>query len=404
MVYQYIQDASTGVSRYLRALGFEPRTNSLRGCCSTIELYPQRRYNTKVYMKKYKVGIIAKNILNKKRTGIENYTINLLKNFNLNTDYKFIVYINHKYKGKSNLNNIEFKYLKDKKAWTHTVLYKNIKNDNLDLLFSPTPTLPILKLKTKTIVTVHDLSFKYMKKQIINTTKLFIKKSLNNADQIIAVSKYTKEEIHKTFNIDLKKITTIYEAYDKNIFYPTNYKGEKDGITLISIGSINRRKNITQIVKILPILEEKYGNANLIIVGEKGDDFDNLMYTIKDFKLENKVSITGYVSDTKLKGLIDKSDVLVYPSLEEGFGLPILEGFASNIPVVTSDNSAMKEIGGRAAVLIDPKDIFDIANGVIAAIENHSKLTKLGIIEASKYSWEKTANETLSLFEKTINS
>ncbi|MCL4392903.1 glycosyltransferase family 4 protein [Patescibacteria group bacterium] len=355
-------------------------------------------------MKKYKVGIIAKNILNKKRTGIENYTINLLKNFNLNTDYKFIVYINHKYKGKSNLNNIEFKYLKDKKAWTHTVLYKNIKNDNLDLLFSPTPTLPILKLKTKTIVTVHDLSFKYMKKQIINTTKLFIKKSLNNADQIIAVSKYTKEEIHKTFNIDLKKITTIYEAYDKNIFYPTNYKGEKDGITLISIGSINRRKNITQIVKILPILEEKYGNANLIIVGEKGDDFDNLMYTIKDFKLENKVSITGYVSDTKLKGLIDKSDVLVYPSLEEGFGLPILEGFASNIPVVTSDNSAMKEIGGRAAVLIDPKDIFDIANGVIAAIENHSKLTKLGIIEASKYSWEKTANETLSLFEKTINS
>ena len=352
-------------------------------------------------MKKTKVGIIAKNILNKKRTGIENYTIELLENFNTQKQYHFIVYTNHKYINKR-LNNIEFKYLKDQKAWTHRILKKTIKKDKLNLIFSPTPTLPIIPIGVKKIVTVHDLSFKYMQKQVFNTAKIFIKKSLNDADHIIAVSKYTKKEIQKTFNINSQKIAVIYEAYDRDIFYPKKKYSKKNQITLLSIGTINKRKNITQIVKTIPILEEKYDNVKLIIAGSRGDDFDNLKYVIKDFKLEDRIFITGYVTNTELKKLIDKSDVLVYPSLEEGFGIPILEGFAEGIPVVTSENSSMMEIGKRAAVLIDPKDIFDLANGIIAAIENKDKLIKLGFIEKDKYSWEKTSNNTLKLFQKII--
>ena len=353
-------------------------------------------------MKKQKVGIIAKNILNKKRTGIENYTINLLENFNSNTQYEFIVYTNHPYKN-DKLKNIKFKYLKDQKGWTHRILPKNIKKDHINILFSPTPTLPISNLKMKKIVTVHDLSFKYMEKKPINTTKMFIGKSLNDADCIIAVSRYTKKEIEKVFNINPKKIKVIYEAYDKNIFQISKKSLKKDGTRIITIGSINRRKNITQIVKTIPILEEKYEKVTLTIVGDKGDDFDNLIYTIKDFKLENNIIITGYVTNIKLKRLISESDVLVYPSLEEGFGIPILEGFAMKIPVVTSNNSSMKEIGRKASVLIDPSNIFDLASGIIAAIEHKERLINLGSIEIKKYSWEKTANETLKVFDTILN-
>ena len=162
-------------------------------------------------MSKYKIGIIAKDILNKDKTGIENYTLNLLNQFDKCTDFKFYLYTNHKYINK--FKNIQHIYIENRKAWMHRVIYKNIIKDNIDLIFSPTPTLPILgKNNIKKVITVHDLFFKYMNSQV-NTTKLFFKNAILQSDKIIAVSEYTKSELLKLYKIDKSKISIIYEAY-----------------------------------------------------------------------------------------------------------------------------------------------------------------------------------------------
>ena len=351
-------------------------------------------------MSKYKIGIIAKDILNKDRTGIENYTINLLNQFDKCTDFEFYLYTNHEYKNR--FRNIHHVFIKNRKAWIHSVIYKQIKKDSIDLIFSPTPTLPIISNNNiKKVITVHDLFFKYMNSNI-NTTKLFFKNAILQSDKIIAVSEYTKSELLKLYKIDKSKISVIYEAYNKDLFTIRNKTKQNDSINILSVGTINKRKNFTQIVKIIPIIKDKFGDVKLEIIGKPGDDYDNLLNTIKDFKLENDVIISGYVTDADLAEKYANSDLFLYVSHEEGFGLPILEAFASGTPVVTSQNSATEEIGQNAAIIVDPNNLMDIADGVMEAIKRKADLTKLGLIEIEKFSWKKTADQTIDLFKELL--
>ncbi len=353
-------------------------------------------------MSKYKIGIIAKDILNKKFTGIENYTINMIEEFDKTDEFKFYLYTNHPYKKK--FKNVKIKYLKNKKAWIHTSLYKELMKDNIDLVFSPTPSLPLIKNKTiKQVITVHDLFFKYMSERV-KTTKFFMKRAVIATDKIIAVSNYTKKEILNNYKgVNEKKIKVIYESYNKKVFRKSKRKEEKNVINILSVGTITTRKNFTQIVKILPIIKEEFGEVKLNIIGKKGDDYDNLIKTIIDFKCKENVNISGYVSNDILKEEYLKNNVFVYTSKEEGFGIPLLEAFAMGIPTVTSDNSALKEIGEKASILVDPNNIMDIATGVIEAIRRSNDLRELGFIEARKYSWKKTAKLTLDTFRELLN-
>ena len=353
-------------------------------------------------MSKYKIGIIAKDILNQKDTGIENYTENLLKEFDkVNDNFEFIIYANHPLK--NIYKNIKVVSLKNDKFWIHKVIPKIIKDDSIDLIFSPIPSLPlILNKDVKKVITVHDLSFKYMGKNL-NSTKFFMKNAINKANAVIAVSKFTKNEILKNYNIPPNKVQVIYEAYDKKLYSRNPKKGENKSLSMLCLGTINRRKNFTHIVKVIPIIKDKFGEIKLRIVGKKGDDYENLMKTISDFGLKDDVLVTGYVSNKHLANIFSKTDVLLYISKEEGFGLPILEAFASGVAVVTSDNSAMKEIAENAAILVDPNDLMDMADGIIEAIKRRNDLIKLGLIEAKKYSWEKNAKETITLFNELLS-
>jgi glycosyltransferase involved in cell wall biosynthesis len=352
-------------------------------------------------MSKYRIGIIAKDILNKNTTGIENYTINILNEFNKSSEFQFYLYTNHEYINK--YKNIKHIYLKNRKAWLHTSLAKRIIQDDIDLIFSPIPSLPIItKKKIKKVITVHDLFFKYMTKNL-NSTKLFFKNAILKSDKIISVSKYTKSEILKYYKIDKNKINVIYESYDKNLYKYISKKNMSSPIKILCVGTINKRKNFTQIVKVIPVIKDVFGDIKLTIIGNKGDDYENLLRTIKDFKLEKDIIVSGYVSNDELAGEYRKSDLFLYISKEEGFGLPILEAFASGVPVVTSENSSTKEIAKNAAILVDPENLMDIADGIIEAIKRNNQLIQLGLKEIEKFSWEKTGSETLKLFRELLN-
>jgi glycosyltransferase involved in cell wall biosynthesis len=351
-------------------------------------------------MNKYNIAIIAKDILNKEETGIENYTINILKEFDKYTNFSFTVYINHKYEGYK-YKNIKFKYIKNKPFWMHLYLPLQLRKDKPDLIFSPIPSTPLIT-QVKSIVVVHDLSFKYMKQKRMKTTRFFIKHSIDTATKIIAVSNFTKNQILNNFKIKEDKIKIIYESCDRGLYTFEKKKRVSGVLKVLCVGTINKRKNFTHIVKTIPILKKKFDTVKLTIIGKFDDDYVNLQKTIKDLGVENDVIITGYVSNIDLVDYFHKNDVFVYASKEEGFGIPILEAYSSGTPVVTSNVSATKEIGESASVLVDPNNFFDIADGIIAAYENSNELTKLGLIEVKKYTWEKTSKEIINLIYETI--
>ncbi len=360
-------------------------------------------------MNKYNVGIIAKDILNREETGIENYTLSILKEFDKYTNINFTVYINHldedhldgDHLYKSNFKNIKFKYIKNRLFWMHLSLPLQLRKDKLDLIFSPIPSIPLFT-KTKSIVVVHDLSFEYMDQKFIKTTVFFIKHSLDTATKIIAVSKFTKDQILSNFKIEENKIKIIYESCDRDLYKFDKKKRNLRELNILCVGTINKRKNFTHIIKTIPILKKKFDTVKLTIIGKYGDDYINLQKTIEDLGVKNDVIITGYVPNNELVRYFHKNDVFVYASKEEGFGIPILEAYSSGTPVVTSNISATKEIGESASVLVDPNNFFDIADGIIAAYENSEELVELGLIEVKKYTWEKTSKEIINLIERTL--
>ncbi len=247
------------------------------------------------------------------------------------------------------------------------------------------------------VTTVHDLAPILLPKQthpkIVSTHKRRISKVIKEADRIIVPSISTKNDLAK-LGVQENRIRVIHEALSLDFSSITNediqrvkHKFNLNGNYSLSIGSV-KRKNLKNIIQ---AFEKAGGDSNLkqhVIVGS-GDE-DN----------RRGVRFTGRVTDRDLMSLYKGADVLVYASLYEGFGLPILEAFAAGIPVVTSNISSMPEIAGDAGVLVDPMSVEDITNGINKAIKNKKDLVRKGKIQLKKFSWEKAAYETLKVYEE----
>jgi len=236
------------------------------------------------------------------------------------------------------------------------------------------------------ITTVHDMSPifepKFTNTKIVNVHKRRLSWVKKEVDFVIAPSESTKKDLIK-YGINDKKIKVIYESYDLNLIKSPKVKRNKP--FLLSVGN-NARKNTENIIK--AFLNLKDNNLDLVIVGEKHQK--NLNY--------KNVYYTGFVSDKELGSLYKSAECLVYPSISEGFGLPILQAMAVDVPVVTSNLSSMPEVSGDAAVLVDPFSIEDISFGINKALKEKNILIKKGQENIKKYSWEKTVREHIEIY------
>ncbi len=262
------------------------------------------------------------------------------------------------------------------------------------------------------VSTIHDLTvYKYPQTQhpkiidaIIRSNK-WIKKE---AKSVIAVSEATKKDIIEILNIPAEKIEVIHEAAGKQ--FNERVQNEKEKIKqvkekygigeteyILSVGTQEPRKNIARLIKAYQLLsnEVSFGNSSLVIVGKFG--WGEKIAPVKG------IILTGYVSDEDLPYLYAGARLFVYPSLYEGFGLPILEAMGCGCPVVSSDTSSLPEVGGKAVVYINPENVENIAKGILEAIKPASRkiLIEAGFIQAQKFSWEKCAQETLKVYERT---
>jgi glycosyltransferase involved in cell wall biosynthesis len=251
------------------------------------------------------------------------------------------------------------------------------------------------------VTTIHDLApFKFPKltpKGIVGTHTARFKRIAKEIDRVIVPSEATKKDLVEV-GMDEEKIRVIYEAPGE-VFKPQNQeivssllkKLKVSGDYLLTVG-VGGRKNTTKLIKAFE-LARAGKNLTLILVGYGGGKYTD----------NRGVRALGAVGDRDLATLYTGAQAFIYPSIYEGFGLPILQAFACGTPVVTSNISAMAEIAGSAAVLVDPHSVEAIADGIKKALAGRVGLTKKGFERVKTFSWQKAAMETLSVYKEARN-
>ena len=286
-----------------------------------------------------------------------------------------------------------------------------------DIVHSTDFVLPVSKNKPS-IITIHDLAFRrfpsfytFKNRTYMNSMAKF---SAKRADKIITYSDSTKKDVIKFLSIDEKKISVIplgvedkfkpaseeeIKKIKADLGLPDNY--------IITLGTLQPRKNLEALIDAFARLKkDKAIPHKLVIVGEKGWNNEKLLTKLAGLDIAEDIVLTGFIEDNQLPSLYSGATALVYPSLYEGFGLPVLEAMACGVPVACSNTSSLPEIAGEAALLFDPTDVDQIYSSIQKLLLDEKlrkTLGEAGIKRARQFTWEKTAKQTLSLYNSLKN-
>lgn len=300
--------------------------------------------------------------------------------------------------------------------WFEYSIPKILKKLNPDIFVSPDGYLS-LQSKCKQLVVMHDLNFEHypnvMPWIVQKYYRYFFPRFAQKADRIATVSNFSKQDIIQTYKINEDKIDIVYSAA-KEAYSPLSEKKIKtvrenysDGLPyFIFVGSFQIRKNLKNLFFAFDLYKkESHSLIKLLLVGEKKWWNKELKAIYENMEFKKDVVFTGRVSQNELYNLIPSAFALSYISLFEGFGVPILEGFSSGVPVITSNISSMPEIAGEAALLVDPFSVISIANA-LKKIEKDPILRKDLILKGNKrklnYSWQQSADKLWDSIEKTV--
>ncbi len=327
-------------------------------------------------------------------TGIANYTKNLISTFQKESELQL--------SGTYRLSR--FKYRNDIK--------KFLKLDNIS------PLLPLFSNKIdvfhgtdfwvpnfgtfKKVVTIHDLTFYHEDLYDTNFTKYFQQRLENmlkiaKPDHIIVVSDFIKNEFLERFPAFENQVSTIYHGADHFERQEMDLKPMYDFPYIATIGMISKRKNIENLCKSFALLEQTFPDLKLIICGASGTEGTEIIKKIKENKLAKNIIFTGHISDEVAFNTIKNAQMLVFPSLYEGFGFPILEAMSLGVPVVCSDFGAMKEISGNAALCANVTNIEVFSEAMKSILSNNTlknDLIQKGIQRFKKFTWQQCAKET----------
>lgn len=306
-----------------------------------------------------------------------------------------------------------------KALWRSYSMVSDLKSDHIELYHGLSHEIPmgLSKSKIKSIVSIHDLIFKihpetynWPDQQIYDFKFRY---ACENADKIVAISESTKRDIIHHYQIDPDRIEVIYQSCAP-IFYDTSLKPnlrpelEIPSPYLLFVGSVERRKNLELIIKAYRHLPEDL-RIPLVIVGKAKSYQKKIAELIKNEKLEQLIIWRSNIqSKADLKALYLNAEALVYPSLYEGFGLPVAEALLCKTPVITSDISALPEAGGPDTQYIDPfqeEDLSEAIRKVLTDSNLNQKMRENGFEYASeKFSPEQISKQMMRLYQKTIRT
>lgn len=317
----------------------------------------------------------------------------------------------------------QYRVLKPKALWTRIALplYLYTSSVKPDLIFSPTHYIPRFS-PVKRIATIFDLSFLHFPEMFeridLWQLKNWTKYSLENADHIITISNFSKQDIISQYKLDISKITLAYPGFDEDFFHPvknlakTQKIKRKYGIKdpyIICVGTIQPRKNLIRLMEAIARIE----NIKLVIVGKskgagrQGWMYQDILDTPKKLGIEDRVIFTGFIPVEDLPLLLSDAVAFIQSSLWEGFGIPVLEAMACGTPVIVSNVSSLPEVVGEAGLLVDPYSVDQTEQAIRTIISDkklRQKKSKEGIEQARKFSWDKMAETVLKVFEKVSNN
>jgi glycosyltransferase involved in cell wall biosynthesis len=358
-----------------------------------------------------RIGVYARG-LSEKTGGVKEYIESLIRGMIRNLSNKNELFVIH---------NLDRKVFEDKRN-VHEVLLnskskiicdffiapKEINKLNLDVILFPKGTIPFFVKTSRKMLTVHDLAYflpEYNAYKFLDNVymKFMMRSSCKRADKIIAISENTKKDIVEIIGIPKNKIEVIYEAADsrfrvlsdKKALEKVRKKFNLNKKFVFYSGSISPRKNIKLLISSFNGLSGE--DFDLVVTGNKLWNNEEEMKMIKD---NPKIKQLGLVSDSELIALYNLAEVYVYPSMYEGFGLPILEAQACGCPVICSNTSSLPEVGGNSVVYVDPlneKKLTETMRKIMGDDRLRKDIVRKGFENLKRFSWDKTAQETLNL-------
>ncbi|MEZ4669080.1 MAG: glycosyltransferase family 1 protein [Anaerolineae bacterium] len=344
-------------------------------------------------------------------TGTENYAIQLIRELiRLNATHHIRLYFRDV--PAQNLFPpsplVEQRVVPFRRAWTHVRFAAELWRDRPDVTLVPAHTLPLF-FPGQAMVTVHDLGFKYFPQAHPLRQRLYLdwttRYSAARASIILADSQATADDIQHFYGTSSDKIQVVYPGVEKPFVGDINAARQKYHLPeryFLFIGTLQPRKNIAGVVRAYSLWRSRNigENVGLVLAGGKGWLFDPAWVTGID-----GVQLTGYVDDTDKGALYAGALALVFPSLYEGFGFPVLEAMHSGTPVIASQTSSLPELVRDAGILVDPLDVEEIAEAMGVMIQDESKrqiCREKGYSQALRFTWEHAAEKVLRALELAV--
>lgn len=282
-----------------------------------------------------------------------------------------------------------------------------------DVLFMPNWNMCSVDPKTKVVLTVHDLSPLLMPEMYHAKARAWhsfinIKKLVHRADAIIAVSNHTKAALIEILKVPEHRITVAHLGVDQESYSPyieddslravRNQYG-LPGDFLLFVGTIEPRKNLYNIIEAFDSLKS---DTHLVIAGKWGWKYKQVYNRIQASPKRRLIKVIGYIPESDKPHLMKLASAFIWPSLYEGFGLPVLEAMSVGTPVLTSQVTSIPEVTGDSALLVNPYNVKDIAEGMEIVLTNQllrERYRVLGIEQARKFAWDKTATALADIFQ-----
>ncbi len=301
--------------------------------------------------------------------------------------------------------------------WEQTVLSLALKKAKVDLLHALAFVAPVAA-PLPFITTIYDLSFiRYPKafrphnRWYLNT---FTRQSAKRAKAIIAISESTRQDVIQAFGVSPDKVHTVYCGVDP-VFKPlpaseiAAFKAKK-GLPekfILRLGTIEPRKNVEGVIKAYAFWRKQDKTApKLFIAGGKGWYYQQVFQLVEELGLSEHIVFPGYLPQEDLPLWYNASDLFVYPSHFEGFGLPVLEAMACGTPVITSNVSSLPEVAGEAGILLHPTDTEALNQAMQTVFRNANlarDMRQKGLVQAAKFNWRKTAAQTAQIYRQTLS-
>jgi glycosyltransferase involved in cell wall biosynthesis len=305
-------------------------------------------------------------------------------------------------------------------------MHKVINAHQVDLIHVPHTFWRPLITKAPFVITVHDL-LDYMYRARTNNGarrmmhSYFTRQVMHHAARIFAVSNFTKRDVARFFNVKPDKIEVVYNALDENFLRGHSTPAEQaiirgryqvDSPFLLYAGRISPHKNVARIIESFSALKGElakdgtYPDLKLIVIGDEVSKNPDIRRAVIRSGVQHDVRFLGYVSIDVLRVFFDMAKVFVFPSLYEGFGLPPLEAMAHGTPVVASNTTALPEVVGGAALMVNPENVFEISRALLRVLTDQAlreRMKAAGIEQAQRFSWDASVGRMLEIYKQVVD-